>query len=124
MDLIDFYKLKSDLAKSGELKLRIASDSMHPLLKVNSLVKVVPLDLDQLKRFDVIIFWENDRLMSHFLWAKQSSEKSEKSLFITKSLKDPKGFDLPIKDNLLLGTLDVKIPILTKIKIILMNYFK
>jgi hypothetical protein len=124
MDLIDFYKLKSDLTKLGELKFRIASDSMHPLLKVDSVVTVTPLELNKLKRFDVIIFWENDRLISHFLWAKQQLEASDKSIYITKSLREPKGFDLPLKDNLLLGKLDVKIPILTKLKIILMNYYK
>ncbi len=124
MDLIDFYKLKSDLTRLGEYTFKIASDSMHPLLKVDSLVTVRPVEQESLERFDVIIFWEGNRLICHFLWAKQQIELSKKSVFITKSLKDPLGFDLPVKDNLLLGKLDVKIPLLTRIKINLMNYYK
>lgn len=122
MDLIDFSKLKSRLDQHGEMKLNVASDSMHPVLKVGQLITVKPTPTSILCKFDIIVFWGQGKLMSHFLWAKQWNETDKDYVFITKSLKEPTSHDLPIKENLILGIVDSKISTLSKISIWLRNF--
>lgn len=115
MDLIEFKLLQNKLAAEESLYLRIASDSMMPLLKVGEIVEVKTADLDSLKKFDVIVFYQDDKLMCHFVWSIQGDH------LITKSLKDPKSVDWPIKEALFLGKLKVKVPLFSKLKIWLLN---
>lgn len=121
IDLIDFIKLKSQLNQQGEMQLHVASDSMHPILKVGRLITVKPSINAELNKFDIIVFWEQGRLISHFLWAKQWDETNKDFIFITKSLKDPNSYDIPIRENLILGAVDLKLSMLTKIKMWLRN---
>jgi hypothetical protein len=121
MDLIDFIKLKSQLSQKGEMQLHVASDSMHPILRVGKLVTVKPSVSAELNKFDIIVFWGQGRLISHFLWAKQWDDVNKDFIFITKSLKDPKSYDIPIRENLILGAVDFKLSMLTKIKLWLRN---
>ncbi|MFP5490936.1 MAG: hypothetical protein ACLGG0_05510 [Bacteriovoracia bacterium] len=121
MDLIDFSKLKSRLDHQGEIQLNVASDSMHPVLKVGQLITVKPSPSSSLCKFDIIVFWGQGKLMSHFLWAKQWDERDKNFVFITKSLKEPTSHDLPIKENLILGIVDSKISTFSKICIWLRN---
>lgn len=115
MDLLEFKILQNKLLAGESLNLRVASDSMVPLLKVGELIKVKKADIDSLQKFDVIVFFQDDKLMCHFLWSIQGDH------LITKSLKDPTRTDWPIKETLLLGKTDVKVPLLSKIKVWLLN---
>jgi len=57
MDLVDFFKLKSRLDQQGEMQLNVASDSMHPVLKIGQIITVRPTDSSLLRKFDIIVFW-------------------------------------------------------------------
>lgn len=119
MDLINFYAIKKELLKKQALSLKVATDSMHPVLKVNQLINVRPCDPIVLKKFDIIVFWDEGKLTSHFLWAKQTDFNSRGTILVTRSLKNPAEIDLPFKEELLLGKVDAKIPTIKKIKLYL-----
>ena len=123
MDLLDFHTTRKLLLKNKELKLKVASDSMNPVLKVGEVIKVLPYQVKNLDRFDVIVFWNDNKLISHFLWSKQCSEDGT-ILYITKSLKHALEIDIPIKEDMILGKVDVKIPLLRKVVTLFKNYLK
>lgn len=115
MDLIEFKLLQSKLAAGESLKLRIASDSMLPLLKVGEVIEVKKADLNSIQKFDVVVFFQDDKLMCHFVWSMQGDQ------LITKSLKDPKSVDWPISEAAFLGKTNVRVPLLSKLKVWLLN---
>jgi hypothetical protein len=124
IDAIEFEKLKSLLALKGELKLRVASDSMHPVLRISQIITVRPCHSDSLKRFDIIVFWEQGKMICHFLWAKQHNKMNKESLYITKSLKSPLDHDIPIIDKMILGKVAIELPFLRKIFLLGENLYK
>ena len=124
LDLIEFFALKRSLHKQKEIKLRVVSDSMAPLLKVDEIIRVHEFHPTELVKYDIVVFWQNNKIISHFLWSKQTDPHTGENIYITKSLKDPRGFDIPVKERLLLGRVDAKITRLTKIKVSLINLLK
>lgn len=121
MDLIEYSRLKAGLKESGKITLRVASDSMLPLLKIGQSVNVINQDPQKAQKFDILVFWQDNKLICHFLWAVQEKSGINERVYITKSLKSPKDVDLPIKENLILGKIDVKIPLILKCKVFMMN---
>lgn len=119
MDLLKFRTLKSKLDREGSLSLRVASESMVPVLKTGQIITVKRADLDNLKKFDILVFLQNEKIMCHFLWSVQTNEGQVE--FITKSIENPTEIDIPIKEGLLLGKVDATIPLHIKIKIWLKN---
>lgn len=120
MDLITFKALQNRLSREGLLELRIASNSMEPVLKKDDLITVTETKKSSLKKFDIIVFWQNNQIICHFLWSIQTTRSGEE-LFISKSLKKPKEIDDPIKEGLLLGKANAKIPLYFKLKMLLQN---
>ncbi len=60
----DFEKLK----KMEFFRGNIVSDSMVPVIKVGDKI-TVEVGCDKLKRFDIIVFWSQGKLICHYLWA-------------------------------------------------------
>ncbi len=120
MDPIKFKALQNRLNREGLVELRIASNSMEPVLKTDDVISVHTTNKSALKKFDIIVFWQNNRIICHLLWSIQTMKSGEEVL-ITKSLKDPQEIDIPIKEGLLLGKVNAKIPLLLKIKMLLKN---
>lgn len=116
MDLLKFKALKIKLGQEGSLSLRVASDSMEPVLKTGQIIQVKKIQSHELKKFDTIVFFQSEKVMCHFLWAIQTDAEG-KRLLITKSIKNPQDIDLPLEEEFLLGKVDVKIPFLLKLKI-------
>lgn len=50
-------------------KGKIQTDSMEPLIKVGDTV-VVEVGNLELKRFDIIVFYDDQKLICHYLWHK------------------------------------------------------
>lgn len=121
MDLLKFRTLKLKLQQQGELSLKVASGSMIPVLKIGQIITVKKAQPWELKKFDILVFWQSEKLMCHFLWSKQKQFKGKEVRFITKSLENPREIDLPLKECLLLGKVDVTIPLSFKIKVWLKN---
>lgn len=113
----EFQEIKKTLSLKKELKIRPISDSMSPLLKVNEILTIKPIDSQELKTFDIIVFWYQNTLMCHFFWARQTS--SNATMLITKSLKEPKSIDLPSPVDCLLGIVNCKTPWWAKIYLLI-----
>lgn len=121
IDLLKFGALRKRLKTTGELTLRVASDSMEPILKEGQLVVVQERELRQLKRFDIVVFWQQNKLFCHYLWTLQEDLATGEIGFITKSLKSPQDIDLPSKEYYLLGIVPNQIPLYFKIKVLIKN---
>jgi hypothetical protein len=46
----------------------IVSDSMAPVIKIGDKL-VVEVDNRDLQRFDIITFWQNEKLVCHYVWS-------------------------------------------------------
>lgn len=87
------------LKSSPFFKGVIVSDSMEPLIKTGDKIVVGIGDRD-LKRFDVIVFYNQGKLICHYLWA--VNKIIEPILFQTRSLKYG-GKDMPVSFDDYLG---------------------
>lgn len=75
---------------------------MEPIIKVNDLIEVDPLDANEhLCPFDILVFWHYDRHVCHFFWKTHIEDSTE--FVITKSFKYPKWDDVPIPRHQIIG---------------------
>jgi len=127
VDELSFFTLKSRLESSTAnsaapppLQCRIQSDSMSPLLQVNEVLTIQRIsDPQQLRRFDLLVFYSEKKLTCHFLWTKPHWPKNS---IITRSLKNYTQNDLPIPSSHLLGIIpDKRLSFFQKIKILVIN---
>lgn len=99
MNLIDIEIIKAQLNKNLTVKIKIISDSMSPLIKTNEEIMLIAYPKGtRLKRFDIIVFRYYEKIYCHFFWGKDISGN-----IFTKSLKNPKDFDVPIIENNIIG---------------------
>lgn len=121
MDFIEFSALKNRLQTLGSLNIRIISDSMQPLIRINEELVVMPLP-DKIIPFDLIVFLDQDKLICHFLWQDQ---KDFDQTIITRSLKEFYTNETPTPYNHILGYIrEKKIPWYLRFKIIALNFLK
>lgn len=115
---------KTVLELKGSLKLKVASDSMSPVIRVNDLVTVEPLkELSKLKRFDIIVYAKGEALICHYFWIANSLQKE--ATICTRSLKEPYQNELPIPIENILGVVSSHhIGFFRKSSLILMNLLK
>ena len=112
---MEFLVLKKTLAFDGELPIKIVTDSMRPLLQVDEKLKVI-VPPKKLKMFDLVVFYQSEKLNCHFLWRDQ---KNFNNTIVTRSLKQPKVDDPPVPYECILGVVKGKsISILQKLKIL------
>lgn len=130
IDFKTFLILKSFLETKGELVMNIKGVSMNPVLYEKDCVSVVPTkSLNSLKRFDVIIFWQNNILICHYFWRtntyfQNNSSDLDSKILTTRPLNPLRGYDHPIKMSEILGIVPmVKINWWLKLKIILYNRY-
>jgi len=114
----EFTFLKNKLEKSGEnIKVKIISDSMEPLIMVNEDIVIEFVDYDELRYLDIIVFWKDNKLLCHCLWSK---DLNYKDCFITKSYKYRQEFDFKTDKRHYLGKVnDKKLSFFNKIKMVL-----
>lgn len=92
---IDLDEIKNNLFIKG----KIVSDSMTPLLAVGTEI-TIEVQAKDLKRFDIIVFYNDDKLICHFLW---NLNRRIKPIFLqTRNLKNL-GQDLPVSYDLYVG---------------------
>ncbi|WP_127718490.1 hypothetical protein [Halobacteriovorax sp. HLS] len=113
-------EIKHEIEEKNLYFIKIVSDSMMPLLRVNNIYTVSAADLSSIKRFDVILFWYRGEPTAHFYWGPNLLSK-EKS-FITKSLKEASQCDEPTDNLLFLGLVNIKVSLFHKF-IFLLRYF-
>jgi signal peptidase I len=119
--LLNFHLQKKLLEKNGVVQIKIVSDSMNPIIKVGEILKVAPLRTEgEIKRFDIIVFFDGNTLKCHFVWLGMQNKFS--SQITTRSLGDLYHDEVPLSRELILGwIIDRKIPLWWKLKIILLN---
>lgn len=124
----DYFLLtKAHLKNVKELDITITGNSMKPLFNEDSQQTKVRYidDLNLLKRFDVIVFWQGDKLISHYFWKKNEYFQNDNGepYIITRPLNPIKSFDIPIVSAQILGILPEKIGLGLKLKIFFRQLF-
>lgn len=110
ISLDKFLQLKLSLNKIKILPIKIITGSMSPLIKVDDRVWVEPTpDLNKLKIFDILVYWSDEKLVCHYLYAMNEVMNSEEKVLLMKGI-NTKGVDFPIKYEQLLGKVKIKIP--------------
>ena len=123
LDYSSFLAAKEVLKKVGNLELTVMGTSMMPFYKSSGTKVIVkPLDdVSGLKRFDLIVFWQHNMLVSHYYWKQNSyfnEDKNDPNL-ITRPLNPIKAFDHPIKYDHILGKINDELSWWLKLKILL-----
>ena len=95
MTFEEFLQLKKEPFFKGE----IITGSMVPLLPIGTKI-VVANNHQDLKRFDIIVFFQDGKLICHFLWHMNKTVKP--ILLQTRNLFNL-GHDYPIKEEVYLG---------------------
>jgi signal peptidase I len=89
------------------IKGRIASGSMHPILRINEEVLVCQKASNEIyKRFDIIVFKKQDQLFAHFFWRRQ--EINGKITILARSIINPTQNDFPLEDKDIVGIIKDK----------------
>jgi hypothetical protein len=122
LSLTDF-EIKA-LRQALELKsveIRIASGSMEPVLKVGGRYNLEKVSIQDLRRFDIIVFRRGQILIAHYVW--HVNRHFDKGHIITRSLI-PGGEDLPILPSDVFGRVQlIKIPSWTRLRLIVDSIF-
>lgn len=119
-DSFSFVKLKKRLNQFKELKLTVISDSMVPLIPVGGEIVIKPI-CGELLPFEIVVFWDGTKLVSHYIWKKSIFGSSGKIIWLTRSLKNPEYNDLPVEEEHILGVVsNFRVTISQKITV----YFK
>ena len=99
------------------LRFRIISDSMEPLLKVGDEIvwEKIEKPFENLERFDLILFRQNQNLYCHFLWKIDYRQR----VFVTRAYRYLWHEDLPLTQNQILGKVtNYQLSLRQKLKII------
>ena len=108
------------------MDINVVGKSMIPVYKPEGQVLKVSFieNIKSLKRFDIIVFWQNNMLISHYYWKKNAyfNDPNEPTI-MTRPLNPIKSFDHPIKNDQILGILPEKISLWLKLKILMKIIF-
>ncbi|MBA2405171.1 MAG: S24 family peptidase [Bdellovibrionales bacterium] len=107
-------ELKEQILSQAFFKGRIVSGSMVPVINIGEEI-MVEIKARDLKRFDIIVFWQDEMLICHYLWNMNRFIKP--ILMQTRNISG--GKDYPIKDEDYIGkVVSHKLSFLRKLKII------
>ncbi len=105
------------MEKNKKISCVVVSDSMEPLIKKGDRIEVLQCTFHDLRIFDIVVFWDGNKFVSHFVW--HISMGFGKYFLLTRSIKDINQDDPPIHISELLGRVNnVKIGWLWKLKIL------
>ncbi len=120
-----FLEAKLKLEKEGTLKVRVATDSMEPWLKVGEFYNLKPVDVNKLEFPQIIAYWYRNSIFLHFFWQHNLMKNCHgQSTFSTRSLKLPRVNEGPHSMGNLLGVLDYKISFYKKCQFYLRYFIK
>lgn len=102
------------------LKFKVISDSMAPVLRVGDELDVAALPPEP-KVFDILLFQRHQRMFVHFVWRYQKSQRT----IVTRSLKNPFCDEEPVMLSEVIGKIDgVHIGFLRRWKILGLNLLR
>lgn len=104
------------------MKYIVVSDSMTPLIPVGSELIIEKIeDNRELKKFDILLFKLDDKLICHYFW--HQNKYYAPGIVTTRSLKDG-SFDSPFDRKKMLGVvINFKIGFFLKFKILMRDNF-
>lgn len=121
IDLIQLEVLKKRLAEERKIEIKIISNSMEPLLKIEEKISAVPVT-KKIEVFDLIVFWRDGRLFCHYVWRNQISFNKT---VITRSFKNLYSDEKPVESRYILAIISgKKINFCKKSSILLKNILK
>lgn len=91
-------KLKEEIISRPFFKGRIVTASMVPVIKVGEEI-LVEVKAEELKRFDIIVFLQDKKLICHYLW--NINRFVEPKLMQTRNISG--GLDFPIAESDYIG---------------------
>ena len=91
-------EVKAQILKQPLFKGTVVTGSMIPVIKVGEAIKV-EVKAKNLKRFDIIVFVQDQKLICHFLW--QMNSKVLPRLYQTRNMFG--GRDFPISEEDYIG---------------------
>lgn len=102
------------------LKYKVVSDSMTPLIPVGAELDLEKIDESvPLKKFDIVVFVQNNQLMCHYVW--HVNETFDKGIIRTRGLKHNEE-DEPFHRKLIVGKVkNYRIGTLQKLWILFKN---
>ncbi len=123
MDKIEFLYLKKMLSQKGFVELKVKGTSMRPLISENDIIKIEELK-SELKIFDIIVFYQDQKLIVHYFWQKNKFFNNENENILTRPLNPISGYDFPIRNVEILGIVtNFRVSTFLKLKIILNKFF-
>ncbi|MBL7713915.1 MAG: S24/S26 family peptidase [Bdellovibrionales bacterium] len=98
-----FLELKKKLNQAGSRTIQVISPSMEPWIRVGEELLVLPLE-DHPRAFDIIVFWQDHRLVAHCVWKFRTQPQSQAETFSLNYL----AFDPPVSEDRILGKVEGK----------------
>jgi len=97
---------------------------MSPILEIGDKIIVEKVNqLNELRQFDILVFMDNQKFICHYLW--HINRVGKEITLSTRSLKEIYKSDTPFSANSLLGkVIGIKISTFTRIRILILNFFK
>lgn len=112
---MDKKSIQKLIAKDGFIEVNMKGNSMDPILKDGDKVIVKRVDPKYLKKFQIILFWQNDALVTHYIRHLLPPESNTRYDIITKGIKN-NYLDRPISFSDVLGIVDKQIPLYIQVK--------
>ncbi|MBK9293997.1 MAG: hypothetical protein IPM57_06060 [Oligoflexia bacterium] len=98
------------------ITMSVASDSMKPHLNIGDKIKVKAATLDSLRKFDIIVFFRNDKFICHYVKYKNKIRQNGKKIIITQGSK-LNHEDFPVFEDEFIGlVISHRLPLAFKLK--------
>lgn len=68
IDQQEFEFLSDSLKACGTLEIDVTGASMIPVLQDGECVEIEPVRLDEIRRFDILVFLDQHSLVCHYVW--------------------------------------------------------
>ena len=98
-----FSAMKNELTRAGALAIRLASNSMAPVLPTGTVAEIMPVTFEELKPLDCIVYDAGELLVCHVVWGFGLflAANGERTV-LTRGLSVP-FFDEPVRESRILG---------------------
>ena len=114
--------VRQTIKEEERVAFTVVSGSMEPVIMTGEQIEVAPIaSIDELRTFDILLFWNGKLLICHYLWHINSLPGADGSrVVITRPLASLQGEDLPVPTPYILGKIvSHKIPFWRKLKVLL-----
>lgn len=103
VDFKDFAALRAALRGGGLREIRLVSNSMAPLLPTGARAIVQGCSIGDLKPFEIVVFWQNEKLICHVVCGQGDLPAADGQMTLVTRGLGSGGFDLPVPESWILG---------------------